>query len=298
MRALRLLRYVFQDVGRPIAPAKHHPQPANWALDDLSAAWVGHATVLINFRGFNIITDPVFSARAGVRVWPFTIGPKRHMAPALKPRELPPLDLVLLSHAHMDHLDKRSLRSLPRSASVVTACGTADLLRWMRYRQVTELGWDESITVRGRAGEVTMTAFGLRHWGARYPWETHRSYNAYILEREGLRICFAGDTARTDARRLGSRGPIDLMIVPIAAYHPWITNHCTPEEAVAMADEAGARYIMPVHHETFKLSWEPMDEPLRRFRAALAHQPERMAIDEFSLRARHGDLCRAEEVHE
>ena len=79
----------------------------------------------------------------------------------------------------------------------------------------------------------------------------------------------------------GSRGPIDLMMVPIGAYHPWIANHCTPEEAVEMADEAHARFVMPIHHETFKLSWEPLDEPISRFRAELAHAPERIALTEI-----------------
>jgi L-ascorbate metabolism protein UlaG (beta-lactamase superfamily) len=99
-----------------------------------------------------------------------------------------------------------------------------------------------------------------------------------VLERAGRRLCFFGDSARIDAHHLGSRGPIDLMMVPISAYHPWITNHCTPEEAVEMADEAGARYLMPIHHETFKLSWEPLEEPIQRFRAALAQQPWRLAL--------------------
>ena len=121
----------------------------------------------------------------------------------------------------------------------------------------------------------------LKHWGARFPWETGRSHNGYLMERGGRRLCFTGDTARTDARHLAARGPIDLIIFPISAYHPWIANHCTPEEAVEMSDEAGVRYIMPVHHETFKLSWEPMDEPLRRFRTALAADPERQALGEI-----------------
>jgi L-ascorbate metabolism protein UlaG (beta-lactamase superfamily) len=276
MRRLRLLRYLFHDVGRPIAPAAVRPDPQSWDDSRITAALLGHATVLINFCGFNIITDPVFSARAGVRLWPFTFGPKRHVGPALRLRDLPPLDLILLSHAHMDHFDKPSLWRLSREAAVVTACGTRDLLRFMRFREVRELPWEHTITLTGRDGDLTLTAMGLRHWGARYPWERHRSYNAYILERNGRRICFAGDTARTDAHKLARRGPIDLMLVPISAYNPWITNHCTPEEAVEMADEAGAKYVLPIHFETFKLSWEPLDEPIRRFTTALA--PERLAL--------------------
>ena len=129
MSRWRLFRYLFQDIGRAVLPAPHHPQPHTWPDDRVTASWLGHATVLINFCGFHILTDPVFSQRIGLRVWPFTIGPKRHIQPALRPRELPPLDLILLSHAHMDHLDRRSLRRLPRRVPVVTACGTADLVR-------------------------------------------------------------------------------------------------------------------------------------------------------------------------
>jgi L-ascorbate metabolism protein UlaG (beta-lactamase superfamily) len=90
-----------------------------------------------------------------------------------------------------------------------------------------------------------------------------------------------GDTARTSAHHLGARGPIDLICAPIGAYQPWIRAHCTPEEAVAMANEAGARFVMPIHHQTFKLSWEPMEEPIARFRAALATAPERIALHEI-----------------
>jgi L-ascorbate metabolism protein UlaG (beta-lactamase superfamily) len=279
MSRLRFLKYLFQDVGRSISPAPHRPDPAAWPSDTVTAAWLGHATVLIDFCGLRILTDPTFFARIGIRVGPLTFGPKRYIACALKPQELPPLDLLLLSHAHMDHLDLRSLRQLPRDLPVVTARGTSRLLR--RFHHVRELGWNETLTLPTAHGEIVLTAFRLRHWGARFPWDHQSSYNAYVLERAGRRLCFFGDSARTDAHHLGSRSPIDLMMIPISAYHPWITNHCTPEEAVEMADEAGARYVMPIHHETFKLSWEPLDEPIRRFRAALAQHPQRLALAEI-----------------
>ncbi len=247
----------------------------------MTVAWLGHATVLINFHGVVILTDPVFFSRIGLRLPPFTLGPKRYVACALKPSELPPIDLVLLSHAHMDHLDLRSLRSLPRSSTVIAAEKTSDLFDSMRFREVHELPWNAVRTVETAAGPVTLAAFKLRHWGARMQWDPHRRYNAYIIERCGRRICFCGDTARTDATHLRSRGPIDLFIAPISAYDPWIANHCTPEEAVEMANEAGARFIMPVHHETFRLSAEPMDEPIRRFAAALRGEEHRIALREI-----------------
>jgi len=272
------LRTVFGDYRRRIAPAPHRPEPHSWSPDRVTAAWLGHATVLINFYGLNILTDPVFFARVGLRFGPLTLGPKRYIAAALHPRELPRIDLVLLSHGHMDHLDLRSLRRVPRDCTVITARHTADIFRSLRFQNVHELGWDEEREVLSEQGGLHVTAFQLRHWGARMQWDTHRTYNAYVLERGGRRLCFTGDTARTAAHALGSRGAIDLMMVPIGAYHPWIAHHCTPEEAVEMADEAGARFVMPVHHETFKLSWEPLEEPITRFRAALSGAPERIAL--------------------
>jgi len=280
MSRLRFLRYLWQDIGRAVAPAPHHPDPRAWPDDQVTVAWLGHATVLLNFHGCVILTDPVFFSRIGINIGPITFGPKRYISAALRPRELPPIDLLLLSHAHMDHLDQRSLRQIDRSTTVVTASHTADIFSRRRFREVHELAWKKSLELFPSKGGLTITALRLRHWGARLRSDTHRAYNAYILERAGRRIVFVGDTARTDARPLGSRGPVDLFIVPISAYHPWIASHCTPEEAVQMANEAGARYVMPVHHETFKLSWEPLDEPIRRLRAALSDDPSRLALAE------------------
>jgi L-ascorbate metabolism protein UlaG (beta-lactamase superfamily) len=98
--------------------------------------------------------------------------------------------------------------------------------------------------------------------------DVHRGFNGYVLERHGRRLCIAGDTARTSFAAVG-RQVTDVMVVPIGAYNPWIASHCTPEQAVEMAGEARALFVVPVHHQTFRLSWEPMDEPIRRFRRAL-----------------------------
>jgi L-ascorbate metabolism protein UlaG (beta-lactamase superfamily) len=98
--------------------------------------------------------------------------------------------------------------------------------------------------------------------------DVHRGFNGYVLERQGRRICIAGDTARTSFSAVGATST-DVMVVPIGAYDPWIASHCTPEQAVEMANQARAHFVVPVHHQTFRLSWEPMDEPIQRFRRAL-----------------------------
>lgn len=248
----------------------------------MTAAWLGHATVLVNFFGLNLLTDPALFPRIGIRLPGFTLGPKRLTAPALTVRELPPIHLVLLSHAHFDHFDLRTLRHFGRTTQVVTARGTADLLRWTWFNQITELRWNQTTTISTSAGDITATAVPVNHWGARLRNDSHRGYNGYVLERNDRRILFGGDTAFTDAfGTLARFGPIDIAMMSIGCYNPWIRSHATPEEAVQMATDAGARYIIPIHHQTFRLSFEPFREPIERFERALANERERIALREI-----------------
>ncbi len=232
----------------------------------------------MNFLGVTVLTDPVFSNRVGPGVPPLVLGPKRYFRPALSPRDFSPPDVIVLSHAHFDHFDAASLRKFPRTTPVITARATADLLRCLRFREIYELDWGESVTLAPRGKSLRFTAVEVKHWGARLMRDDHRGYNGYLLEREGRAVCFAGDTAYTTAfsKLHDPRRPIDLMLMPIGAYDPWIHAHCSPEEAVAMARQAGARTFVPIHHETFRLSSEPMDEPAARLRAAFASEPVRL----------------------
>jgi len=147
---------------------------------------------------------------------------------------------------------------------------------------ITELRWNEQKSIETSAGEIKIVAFPVNHWGARRQRDTYRGYNGYLLERNERRILFAGDTAYTNSfAELRGRGPIDLAIMSIAAYNPWIRSHCTPEQAIEMANAAGVQFIMPVHHQTFRLSFEPLREPIERLEAALKQAPERIAIREI-----------------
>ena len=267
---------------RAIAPVSAKPEPSKWSKTHVTVAWLGHSTVLINFFGVTILTDPVLSSRIGIRLPGLTIGPKRLTEPALRFEELPPIDLVLLSHAHFDHLDLRTLRSFDEGTTVITARATSDLLRRTRFRDVTELVWNETETLTTAAGEITITAFPVKHWGARMQRDTYRGYNAYLIERNGRRIIFAGDTAMTETfAALRRHGAIDIAIMSIGAYNPWIQSHSTPEQTIQMANAAHARFIVPVHHQTFRLSFEPFREPIERFEAALSKTPERIALREI-----------------
>lgn len=277
--APKLLDHIASDLQRPIEPAPRRPDFSKWGLGGLHAAWIGHSTVVIAIDGFVIVTDPVFSSRIGLNIGPLTLGLKRLVNPAATLTQIPNPDLILLSHAHMDHFDIPALRRLEHSeTAVVTAFRTSDLLRPARYSSVRELQWGE----RTHAGPATITAFQVKHWGARMQSDTYRGYNGYVIEAGRYRVLFAGDTAYTDTfRPLRARGKIDLAIMPIGAYNPWITVHCNPEQAIAMADDAGAAFVLPVHHRTFELSQEPVGEPIERLLEAAGAHPGRICLSEI-----------------
>jgi L-ascorbate metabolism protein UlaG (beta-lactamase superfamily) len=133
--------------------------------------------------------------------------------------------------------------------------------------------------VKTPRGDVLVRALEVKHWGARIRRDTWRGYTGWVVEREGRRILIGGDTAVTSAFESHRRyGPFDAAVMPIGAYNPWIYNHCTPEQAVMMADSANARLIVPVHHQSFRLSNEPFMEPIERIQEALAKEHDRLAL--------------------
>jgi L-ascorbate metabolism protein UlaG (beta-lactamase superfamily) len=281
----RLLRQCSADCKRAVRPAPERPHPAQWSDRGIHAAWLGHSTVLLKIEGATILTDPVFSARVGLNIGPVTLGLKRLVAPALSLQDLPPVDLVLLSHAHFDHFDIPSLRALEgRGTTVITPARTADLLRIRRYAQVRELGWDERI----RVGPLEIRAFRVNHWGARMRTDAYRGYNGYTIDAGRYRVLFGGDTALTDAfRGLRTSRPFDLAMMPVGAYNPWIHYHCTPEQAWRMAEDASFEFFLPIHHQTFALSREPYFEPIERVSRLAGRHNDRLAVqrigDEFEM---------------
>ena len=270
-----MVRGLIAETGRPILKPQFKPSPGSWDANGITAAWLGHSTVLLNFYGLTILTDPVLHRRVGADTWVGTVGAKRLIAPALNVRQLPPIDLVLLSHAHMDHLDPATLRALPGHPAAVTAHATTDLLGDCSLKTTKALGWYERTRLSTRHGDVEIRAFEVNHWGARWKWDRYRGYNGYTLEREGKKILFGGDTAWCSSfRSLRGHGPFDLAIMPIGAYQPWVCSHCTPEQAVRMANDAGAIHILPVHFKTFAFGREGSAEPMQRLEAAI--EPERI----------------------
>jgi L-ascorbate metabolism protein UlaG (beta-lactamase superfamily) len=261
--------------------------PRLWNDDDVTLTWIGHSTVLMNIRGVKVLTDPVFSNRVGVSLGPWTIGPKRHTAPALQVHDLPDVDVILLSHAHMDHVDIPSLKRLcsPRTR-VVTARGTGRLLKRNWFREVIELGGTETVKV---SPDLTITAVPVKHWGRRFPWNRGYAWTGYLLDCRGIRVFFAGDTAYTqNLTFMKEQGGVDIAIIPIGAYSPdsFRSSHCTPEEAWHMFLDTGAKWLVPVHWDTFVLSQEPVEEPMERLLQAAGNDAEKIAIRE------HGQVFR------
>ncbi len=254
---------------RPTA-SQYVPKLEGWADRGLSAVWLGHATVLLRIGGKTILTDPVLSTRVGLGFGIITGGPARMTRPPLSFKKLPPIDLILLSHAHFDHLDRPTLGRLNKRIPVVTAMQTSDLIRDLGYRTIHEIGWSETIDLLG----LKITGRQVAHWGARTFLDKHRGYNAYLMESAKHRVLYGGDTAYYEGFR--DIGPVDLAILGIGAYNPYLAAHATPEQAWAMAQHMPAEYVLPIHHSTFKLSYEPIDEPLQRMIAAAGPQADRL----------------------
>ncbi len=275
----RFIRERVGEFGRTVPDAPLTPTPAAWSDNAITIAWLGHATVLVNFYGLRILVDPTFFTRIGVDAWLGTIGPLRLVRCALRPEAVPEIDLLLVTHAHFDHLDTPSLAAVPGRPAVVMAHATSDLLPRRPWTSVTELRWEETTHVVTPRGDARVRAIEVDHWGARIRRDTWRGFAGFVVEREGRRLLIGGDTADTPLFASHRRhGPFEAAVMPIGAYDPWIRFHCTPEQAVRMADAAGARLFVPVHHQSFRLSREPLLEPIERTEAALAQEQGRIAL--------------------
>ena len=241
-----------------------HRRPSFPKLREGQAAitWIGHASFLIQFTDLNVLVDPNFAN------WLFLL--KRIKRSGLKIQDLPPIDLVLLTHAHFDHFHKPTLRRLPHPKIGVMPWGVGDLAQDLGFERVIELEWWESFSHRDWM--VTLTPG--KHWGARTLHDHHRGYGGFVLEHQGRRIYHAGDSAYFDGfKEIGRAFSPDVALLPIGAYHPESFRHVHmgPDEAVQAFKDLNAKCLVPMHYGTFKLSFEDMDEPPRWLRQ-LAHE--------------------------
>jgi len=269
----RYPRVLAQSVARPTLPI-----PAGDASDlrglhehdPLAAAWLGHASALLRLSGMTIAVDPVFSHRVGPKLGPFTFGPHRAVPAPVTPDLLPRLDLILITHAHFDHLDRPTLKALVSDrTTVVTARGCRRLVP-RGFANVVELDYGEADDF----GPINVAAIETRHWGARAVIDRNRGCNAYALTADAGRVFVSGDTALTTA--FDEVRGVDLAVFSIGAYDPWEHKHATPEQVWAMFKRMGAARLLPVHHSTFELSEERAAEPMTRLLTAAGDEADRV----------------------
>ena len=239
------------DSLRPVFPKLRHGQVA--------LTWIGHASFLIGFNDLNVLVDPNFAN------WLILL--KRVKRAGLRIEHLPPIDLVLLTHAHRDHFHKPTLRRIPPPSIAVMPWGVGELTRNLDFERVIELDWWETFQHRDWA----VTLVPSKHWGARTLRDHHRGYGGFVLEHQGRRVYHAGDSAYFDGfKEIGRHFSPELALLPIGAYHPeGLRNvHMGPTEAVRAFKDLRAKWLVPMHYGTFKLSFEDMEEPPRVLKEA------------------------------
>jgi L-ascorbate metabolism protein UlaG (beta-lactamase superfamily) len=230
---------------------------------EVAITWIGHASFLIQFTDLNVLIDPNFAN------WLFLL--KRIKRAGFKLKDLPPIDVVLLTHAHFDHFHKPTLRKLPHPKIGVMPWGVGDLAHDLGFVRVLELQWWESFSQGG--WKVTFTP--SKHWGARTLGDSHRGYGGFVLEHQGRKIYHAGDSAYFEGfKEIGRRLAPEIALLPIGAYHPETFRrvHMGPDEAVKAFKELGSRWFVPMHYGTFKLSFEDLAEPPRWLREIAARE--------------------------
>lgn len=245
------------------------PKPVDCvAGDSIRATLIGHATVLLQVGGLNIVTDPIWSDTAGPVSW---LGVRRRRPPAIAFDDLPRIDVILLSHTHYDHLDRPTLRMLERRDKPLVLTGL-NVGAVAPCQTVIELDWWQRHAL---SGGIAATFVPAEHASARGPFDRNtRLWGGFVIETSAGVIYFAGDTGdgphfAAIAERFG---PITLSFLPIGAYLPrWLMApvHMTPHEAVTAAETLKSRVTLPIHYGTFHLADDAYDEPLSLLRAAL-----------------------------
>jgi L-ascorbate metabolism protein UlaG (beta-lactamase superfamily) len=248
----------------------------------LRATWLGHSTVLVEIDGARILFDPVWARRASPSS---LVGPARFFAPPLALDDLPPLDAVVASHDHYDHLDREVVRALARSAAqsrarfVVPLGVGAHLEKWgVAPDRIAELDWSESTTV----GPLTLTATPARHFSGRgLNDRNHTLWASWSVAGPRHRVFHSGDTGPFPGfAAIGlAHGPFDLTLVKIGAYgETWPDIHLTPEQAVDAHAKLRGRTLLPIHWGTFNLAFHAWDEPAERVVAAAAAGGARLVM--------------------
>jgi L-ascorbate metabolism protein UlaG (beta-lactamase superfamily) len=235
--------------------------------DQLGVTFIGHSSFLLQIGGKNLLVDPVFAQ------WLVLL--RRLRRPGVTIEQLPPIDAVLLSHAHMDHLNRPSLlrivrqsrRLTGRSPVAIVPWGVGDLVRDLGFERVIPLEWWQS----ERIDDLEVSFTPAQHWGARYYRDTHRGFGGYVIRSSQHSVYHSGDTAYFDGfEKIGKELAPQVALLPIGAYNPESFRHvhASPEDALQAFLDLGSRWMIPMHFGTFRLSEEPTEEPVKRLHVA------------------------------
>jgi len=241
--------------------SEHAPEFRDLASDEVEVVWIGHASFLVRTPSFNALIDPV---------WAKWMGPlKRHRDPGIDIEHLPPIDLILITHAHFDHLCRMTLKRIADGTqTALVPKGVGRVLRKLPLAGLEEMDdWEQT---RFRDSTVHFTP--AHHWGARYIHDNHKGFGGYVIETPGHTVYHSGDSAYFDGFvDIGRRHPIDTALLPIGAYDcpSGREVHMNPEEAVQAFLDLGANRMIPMHHATFPISNEHRDEPLERLHSEI-----------------------------
>jgi L-ascorbate metabolism protein UlaG (beta-lactamase superfamily) len=263
-KARQVATLVRHSAMTPRTGVTHKPVLAH--RGQLGVTFIGHSSFFLQMGGKNLMVDPNFAR------WIFVL--KRLRRPGLRLRDLPAIDAVLVSHAHFDHLHRPSLRAIARLSrrrsgkrpTIIVPRHLRDLVSDLGYGRIVELEWWQSFEL----SNVEITHVPSRHWGARMMRDIHRGYGGFVVRAGRHSLYHSGDTAYFEGfREIGQRLRPEVALLPIGAYHPdsFRRVHTSPEDAVQAFLDVGARWMVPMHYGSFRLSYEPVEEPVPRLLA-------------------------------
>jgi L-ascorbate metabolism protein UlaG (beta-lactamase superfamily) len=259
-RAARFGHLVRHSAVTPLSGETHMPRLVT--NGELGITFIGHSSFLVQIGCQSVTIDPNFAH------WLFVL--KRLRRPGLRVRDLPAIDVVLVTHAHFDHLHRPSLRRIVqnnlrtrgKAPAIIIPSHVTDLVSDLGFSEIIELDWWKS----SRHGGLTVTHVPSQHWGARILKDSHRGYGGYVLRSGKHSVYHAGDTAYFNGfREIGRRLSPELAMLPIGAYNPssFRNVHADPADATRAFLDLKSRWMVPMHYGTFRLSHEPVDEPLQ-----------------------------------
>jgi L-ascorbate metabolism protein UlaG (beta-lactamase superfamily) len=262
----RNLRFL-NDVLIPHLLAPRQPRGESALLGGLEnhqtgVTWLGHAGFLLQLGGRNILIDTV---------WALWLGPaKRSSHPSLLARDLPYIDLVLITHAHFDHLHLPSLRAIAAGQPIIVPQGVGTVVKGCAFSRIIEMDYWQCLRVAG----LDITFVPTKHWGARFIHDTYRKFGGYLISDRHQTVFHCGDSSMFDGfQDIARRASIDVALMPIGAYQPPSGRpvHMNPEEAITAFDMLGARHMVPMHYGAYPISGEPLHEPEQRLLKATRH---------------------------